>query len=303
MPKLKPTLRQLRVFESVADELSFTRASEKLHLSQPAVSIQVKQLEEGVGLPLFEHTRKRISLTEAGRIVYRCSKTIRNVLEDAGEQIDELMGIQRGRLDVTVTTTASYFASRILADFARTYQKIAISLDVTNRAGLLRQLDSNECDLAIMGEPPEGLDLESTAIMENPLVIIAAPDHPLAGRRRIPVEALGDQGFVFREPGSGTRAAILRVLEEKGVSIRITMEMTSNEAIKQTVQAGLGLGIVSRYTVELELETGRLVELDVRHFPLRRHWYLVRRRDKQLSPVARRFESRVLDLKDERTTA
>lgn len=298
MRKLRPTLRQLQVFESVADELSFTRASEKLHLSQPAVSIQVKQLEEGVGLPLFEHTRKQISLTEAGSIVYRLSKNIRNELEDAGEQIDELMGIQRGRLDVTVTTTASYFASRILADFARTYPDIAISLDVTNRENLLKQLDSNHCDLAIMGEPPEGLDLESTAIMENPLVLIAAPDHPLANRRRIPVEALGDQGFVFRERGSGTRAAILRVLEEKGMSIPITMEMTSNEAIKQTVQAGLGLGIVSRYTVELELETGRLVELDVRHFPLRRYWYLVRRRDKQLSPVAQRFESRVLDRGD-----
>lgn len=295
MRKLRPTLRQLQVFESVADELSFTRASEKLHLSQPAVSIQVKQLEEGVGLPLFEHTRKKISLTEAGSIIHRLSKTIRNELEDAAEQIDELMGLQRGRLDVTVTTTASYFTSRILADFARTYPDIAISLDVTNRENLLKQLDSNQCDLAIMGEPPEGLDLESTAIMENPLVLIASPDHPLANRRRIPVEALGDQGFVFREPGSGTRAAILRVLEEKGMSIPITMEMTSNEAIKQTVQAGLGLGIVSRYTVELELETGRLVELDVRHFPLRRYWYLVRRRDKQLSPVAQRFESRVLD--------
>ena len=295
MRKLRPTLRQLQVFESVADELSFTRASEKLHLSQPAVSIQVKQLEEGVGLPLFEHAGKKISLTEAGSIVYRLSKTIRNELEDAAEQIDEMMGIQRGRLDVTVTTTASYFTSRILADFARKYPNIAISLDVTNRENLLKQLDSNQCDLAIMGEPPEGLALESTAIMENPLVLIASPDHPLASRRRIPVEALGDQGFVFREPGSGTRAAILRVLEEKGMSIPITMEMTSNEAIKQTVQAGLGLGIVSRYTVELELETGRLVELDVRHFPLRRYWYLVRRRDKQLSPVAQRFESRVLD--------
>ena len=133
MPKLKPTLRQLRVFEAVADELSFTRASEKLHLSQPAVSIQVKQLEEGVGLPLFEHMSRRISLTEAGRIMYRCSQTIRSVLEDAGEQIDELRGIQRGRLDVTVATTASYFASRILAQFASHYPQIAVSLDVTNR--------------------------------------------------------------------------------------------------------------------------------------------------------------------------
>lgn len=295
MPKLKPTLRQLRVFESVADELSFTRASKKLHLSQPAVSIQVKQLEEGVGLPLFDHMRKKISLTEAGWIIYRCSQTIRSVLEDAGEQVDELMGIQRGKLEVTVATTASYFASRILARFAREYPQIAVSLDVTNREGLLQQLDTNQCDLVIMGEPPKDMSLESMPIMENPLVIIASPEHPLAGDRKIPVKVLGEHGFVFREPGSGTRAAIMRFLEGKGVSVQITMEMTSNEAIKQTVQAGLGLGIVSRHTVELELETGRLVELDVAHFPLRRYWYLVRNKEKQLSPVARRFESYVLD--------
>jgi DNA-binding transcriptional LysR family regulator len=295
MPNLKPTLRQLRVFETVADELSFTRASERLHLSQPAVSIQVKQLEEGVGLPLFEHTGKRISLTEAGGIIYRCSQTIRSVLEDAGEQIDELMGIQRGKLEITVATTASYFASRILAGFARSFPKIAISLDVTNREGLLHQLESNQCDLVIMGEPPKGRRLESTPIMENPLVIIASPGHPLAGRRRVPVREIGQQTFVFREPGSGTRAAIMRFFEKKGVPIQITMEMTSNEAIKQTVQAGLGLGIVSRHTVELELETGSLVELDVAHFPLRRSWYLVRRSDKPMSPVAQRFASFVLD--------
>ena len=295
MPTLKPTLRQLQVFESVADELSFTRASEKLHLSQPAVSIQVKQLEEGAGLPLFEHAGKKISLTEAGWILYRCSQSIRSVLEDAGEQLAELMGIQRGKLDITVATTASYFASRILAGFAHRFPQIAISLDVTNREGLLRQLELNQCDLVIMGEPPKGKRLNSVPIMENPLVIIAAPGHPLAGRQGIPVKKLGEQAFVFREPGSGTRAAIMRFLEEKGVSIQITMEMTSNEAIKQTVQAGLGLGIVSRHTVELELETGNLVELNVRHFPLKRYWYLVRRSDKQLSPVAQRFASYVLD--------
>ena len=295
MPKLKPTLRQLQVFETVVEELSFTRASERLHLSQPAVSIQVKQLEEGVGLKLFEHSGKRISLTEAGGIVYRCSQTIRSVLEDAGEQIDELMGIQRGKLEITVATTASYFASRILAGFARRFPQIAISLDVTNREGLLQQLESNQCDLVIMGEPPKGKRLNSTPIMENPLVIIASSGHPLAGRRKIPVREIGDQTFVFRVAGSGTRAAIMRFFEKKGVPIQITMEMTSNEAIKQTVQAGLGLGIVSRHTVKLELETGSLVELDVAHFPLKRFWYLVRRSDKQMSPVAQRFESYVLD--------
>jgi DNA-binding transcriptional LysR family regulator len=295
MPTLKPTLRQLQVFKSVADELSFTRASEKLHLSQPAVSIQVKQLEEGVGLPLFEHAGKRISLTEAGWIIYRCSQTIGGVLGDAGEQIDELMGIQRGKLDVTVATTASYFASRILAGFARSFPQIAISLDVTNREGLLQQLELNQCDLVIMGEPPKGKSLTSMPIMQNPLVIIASPGHPLAGRRGIPVKKLGEQTFVFREAGSGTRAAIMRFFEDKGVPIQITMEMTSNEAIKQTVQAGLGLGIVSRHTVELELKTGSLTELDVQNFPLKRFWYLVRRSDKELSPVAQRFASFVLD--------
>ena len=295
MPKLKPTLRQLHVFETVADELSFTRASERLHLSQPAVSIQVKQLEEGVGLPLFEHVGKRISLTEAGSILYNCSQTIRSVLEDTGEQIDELMGIQRGKLEITVATTASYFASRILAGFARRFPQIAISLDVTNREGLLHQLESNQCDLVIMGEPPKGKRLESTPIMANPLVIIASPGHPLVGRRRIPVKELGEQTFVFREPGSGTRAAIMRFFEKKNVPIQISLEMTSNEAIKQTVQAGLGLGIVSRHTVALELETGGLVELDVAHFPLKRFWYLVRRSDKPMSPVAQRFEAFVLD--------
>jgi DNA-binding transcriptional LysR family regulator len=302
MSRIKPTLRQLQVFESVADELSFTRASEKLHLSQPAVSIQVKHLEESVGLPLFEHAGKKISLTEAGWILYRCSQTIRGVLEDAGEQIDELMGIQRGKLDITVATTASYFASRILAGFARRFPQIAISLDVTNREALLRQLELNQCDLVIMGEPPRGKRLKSMPIMENPLVIIASPDHPFASRKKIPVKDLGEQTFVFRESGSGTRAAIMRFFDKKGIPIQITMEMTSNEAIKQTVQAGLGLGIVSLHTVELELETGSLVELDVAHFPLKRFWYLVRRADKQMSPVAQRFASYVLDPDNHRSS-
>lgn len=295
MPAFKPTLRQLQVFECVADELSFTRASEKLHLSQPAVSIQVKQLEESVGLPLFEHVARKISLTEAGSILHHCSQTVRSVLEDAGEQIDELKGIQRGKLEITVATTASYFASRILAGFARRFPQIAISLDVTNRAGLLHQLETNQCDLVIMGEPPKGKRLESTPIMQNPLVIVAPPGHPLADRKKVPVRELGAQSFVFREAGSGTRAAIMRFLEKKGVPIQISMEMTSNEAIKQAVQAGLGLGIVSRHTVQLELATGSLVELDVAHFPLKRYWYLVRRSDKQMSPVAQRFASYVLD--------
>ena len=295
MSNLKPTLRQLRVFEFVADELSFTRASQKLHLSQPAVSIQVKLLEEAVGLPLFEQMGKKISLTEAGEILYQCSRTISGVLEDTGEAIDELKGIQRGRLEISVATTASYFASRMLSGFAHSFPQIAISLDVTNRKGLLRQLDNNQCDLVIMGEPPKGRKLKATPIMANPLVVIASPSHPFARRDRIPVKALKDQEFVFREVGSGTRDAITRFFEAQNLSIQIAMEISSNEAIKQAVQAGLGLGIVSRHTVELELETRRLALLDVEHFPLQRYWYLVQRTSKQVSPVAQRFEAFVLD--------
>ena len=291
---LNLTFRQLKVFEAAARHLSYTRAAEELHLSQPGVSMQIKQLEEVVGLHLFEQIGKKMHLTSAGREIFAYSQSIGHLLDEAEVVIGELKGVQSGRLAISVATTASHFATRLLAAFSRRYEGVTISLDITNRASLRDQLENNEPDLVIMGQPPEGVDVESETFMENPLVMIAPPGHPLTAESNIPVKHFEDESFVVRESGSGTRSAIERSFAEHGVSFHTGIEMSSNEAIKQAVEAGLGLGIVSIHTLELELETARLVILDVEDFPIIRHWHIVQRSGKRLSPVAQVFKRFVL---------
>jgi DNA-binding transcriptional LysR family regulator len=283
------TLRQLEVFAAVARHLSYTRAAEELHLSQPAVSMQIRQLEEAAGLPLFEKLGKKINLTEAGREVFHYSQAIGRQLQELDQVVEALKGVRAGHLRISVATTANYFATRLLAAFSRRYPGTTFSLDVTNRKTLLDQLASNETDLVIMGKPPEELDLDATPFMQNPLVIIAPPQHPLAGEHAIPLQRLQDEVFVAREQQSGTRIAMERFFQERGMSLKTGMEMTSNSAIKHAVEAGLGLGIVSIHTLELELEAGRLVILDVEGFPIQRHWYVVTSTGKRLPPVAQAF--------------
>jgi len=292
---MKPTLHQLKIFCTVAENGSYSRAAEALHLTQPAVSIQVRQLETTVGLPLIEQMGKKIYLTEAGEAIFDCARAIASQLEDTAETIDQIKGIRRGRLRISVASTAGYFVTRLLAAFSDLYPEVAISLDVTNRASLLQQLDANERDLIIMGEPPSNRNLVSTPFMDNPLVLVAAPDHPLAQASGLTVADLANQTFVVREPGSGTRAAIERFFQARNVSVQFAMEMTSSEAIKQAVQAGLGLGIASAHTLELELETGRLVAVAAEGFPIMRQWYLVHRTGKRLSPSADLFQSFALE--------
>jgi DNA-binding transcriptional LysR family regulator len=205
-----------------------------------------------------------------------------------------MKGLGSGRLKVSVATTASYFATRLLAAFSKRYEGVAINLDVTNRESLRRQLEDNEPDLVIMGQPPEDIDVESRDFMENPLVMVAPADHPLAGEKNISLSHFAEEHFVVRETGSGTLGAIERFFKEHDVPFHTGIEMSSNEAIKQAVEAGLGLGIASIHTLELELETGRLVMLDVEDFPIRRHWYLVQRKGKRLSAVAQAFKDFVL---------
>lgn len=289
------TFRQLKVFESVARHLNFTRASEELHLTQPAVSMQIKQLEQSVDLPLFEHMGKKVFLTEAGKEMYHYSRSIAQLLDEADEVFEELKGVHRGHLAISVASTANYFATRLLAAFSKRHEHISFSLDVTNRKTLLNQLEANERDMVIMGKPPENMDLITEPFMENPLVVIAPPSHPLAGKMNTPLESLQQETFVVREQGSGTRIAMERFFSEHGISLTTGMEMSSNEAIKQAVEAGLGLGIVSIHTMELELELGRLSVLDIKSLPILRHWYLVHRKGKRLSPVAQAFRQFVLD--------
>ncbi|SES66256.1 DNA-binding transcriptional regulator, LysR family [Nitrosomonas marina] len=291
---LHVTIRQLTVFETVARHLSFSRAAEELYLSQPAVSMQIKQLEENISLPLFEQMGKQIHLTEAGNELYLYSRDILQRLADLEVALDELKGMERGKLNIAVVTTANYFAPHLLAKFCQRYSGVTVSLNVSNRESILKQLDENAVDLAIMGQPPDNLDITSQSFMENPLVVVAPTNHLLCRKQRISVKRLAQETFLVREPGSGTRSAMERFFQQHGVRINKGMETDTTEAIKQAVQAGMGLGIVSLHTVELELETQRLKVLDVQGFPIPRFWHVVIRKNKRLSALAQTFRDFLL---------
>ena len=289
------TIRQLQIFESVAQHLSYTRASEVLYLTQPAVSMQIKPLESIVGMPLFERMGKSLFLTEAGDELLIYARNISQQLTEVSDVLDELRGSKRGRLNIAVATTATSFSLKLLGEFYKRFPSANITLDVTNRASLLTHLANNTIDMVIMGQPPEGLDVEAVAFMENPLVVVAPKTHELVGKKNIPLKVLQQETFIMREHGSGTRIAMERFFDESGYSISSVMEMSSNEAINQAVEAGLGLGIVSRDTLELKLTLGQLVILDVDSFPIMRHWYLVHRKGKRFTALMSAFKNLVQD--------
>lgn len=289
------TFRQLRLLEAVARNSSFTRASEELHLTQPAVSTQIKQLEEEVGMPLFEQMGKKIFLTEAGKEMYEFSRTIAQQFRDIESMLDDMKGVKRGTLSLTVTSTGKYFAPYLLAEFIKHHPGTQVHLEVANREEIVSQLQENIPDMAIMGTPPENIELTAQAFMQNPLVIIARPDHPLAPTSRIPLSRLAQETFILRERGSGTRNAVERFFNERGVKLNTSMEMSRNEAIKHAVMAGLGLGIVSLHTLEFELELNRIAILSVEGFPVMKEWYLVHRSGKRMSPIAQAFHDFVLN--------
>jgi DNA-binding transcriptional LysR family regulator len=237
---------------------------------------------------------KKVFLTEAGQEMFNYARSIQQQLAEAEAIIEDLKGVKRGTLTLAVASTANYFAPRILAAFSDRYKNVTFSLDVTNRKGLLSHLSNNDTDAVIMGRPPKNIELEAEFFMENPLVAIAPVNHPLVGKRDIPIQTLLRETFIIREEGSGTRNAVERFFAEKGFEVATTMSMSSNEAIKQAVEAGLGLGIVSIHTLEMELELNRLAILDVESFPILRNWYIVHRKGKRLSPVAQAFKDFVL---------
>lgn len=288
------TLRQLQVFESAATNLNFSVTAKQLYLSQPAVSMQIKQLEENIGLPLFEQMGKKIFLTEAGRELFHYARGISQQLAEMETVFDEMKGLGHGKLTLSVVNTANYFTPQLLAKFCQRYPSINVNLLVANRDAVLKQLADNSTDLAILGQPPDGLDISAESFLDNPLVVIAAPSHPLAKLKRIKLAQLATETFLSREPGSGTRSAMERVFAQHKIQPHISMEMETNEAIKQAVQAGMGLGILSLHSIELELETKRLAMLNVEHFPLLRHWFVAHRSNKRLSSAALAFKEFLL---------
>lgn len=283
---IRLTLRQLDILEAVARCGSFSRASAELHLTQPAVSMQIKQLEESLGMPLFEHIGKRIHLTEAGRETLEASRAVNRELANLEHALADLQGLKGGSLTVSVASSASYLAARLVAAFRQAHPEVRVSLNAVNRETLLQHLAENSVDLVLMGRPPEGIDLEAQPFLDNPLVVIAAENHPLADMKDIPLQRLAEEPFVGREPGSGTRSAVEKFFEANGLTLKVAMEMNKNEAIKQAVEAGLGVGVVSLHG---ELATRHLRILDVQGFPLLRKWYLVQRQGKRLSPAAQAF--------------
>ena len=288
------TLRQLRVFEAVARHLSFSRAAEEMHLTQPAVSMQVKQLEEMVGLPLTEQIGKKVYLTAAGEEVARHARLVALQLREAEESLAAMKGVRGGALRIGVISTAKYFAPRLLTEFRAHHPGIELRLGVHNRETIVRQLADNEIDLAIMGRPPQEFETVAEAFAPHPLVIIAAADHALAGRKKLEPADLAAETFLIREPGSGTRMAMERYFAEVGFTPAATFEMSSTETIKQAVMAGMGISFISEHTIGLELSVGRLVQLPVRGTPVLREWYVVHRAEKQLLPIATSFRDFLL---------
>ncbi len=287
------TLHQLKVFEAAARHGSFTRAAEELFLTQPTVSMQIKQLTKSVGLPLFEQVGKRLYLTEAGRELYATCRQIFETIAQFEMKVADLKGLKQGQLRLAVITTAKYFIPRLLGPFCQRYPGIEISLQVTNHEGILERMTSNMDDLYIMSQVPEHLDVSYQQFLENPLVVLAPINHPLAKEKHISIQRLADEPFIMREPGSGTRRAVQKLFDQHEVHVKVKLELGSNEAIKHAIAGGLGISVLSRHT--LLPDTGDLTVLDVEHFPIKRDWYMVYPSGKQLSIVARTYSEYLLD--------
>jgi len=280
----------LRIFLTVARQGSFARAAEALHLSPPALSLQVKQLSETIGQPLFEQLGKKIYLTAAGRMLAEACTDIEQRLDRLSDDLAALQGVEKGSLKLAILTTVKYTVPKLLGGFCAAHPGIDVAMVVGNRENLLQRLANNQDDLYIMGQPPEHMTVVSEEFAQNPLVLVAPPEHPLVGQRAIAPTQLANEPFILREPGSGTRLTAERFFEAHGVTLKNRLEVGSNEAIKQTVAGGLGLAVLSTHTVTAELALGELAQLDVQGFPLIRQWHVVYPRGKRLSAAALAFK-------------
>jgi LysR family transcriptional regulator, low CO2-responsive transcriptional regulator len=288
------TLRQLKVFEAVARLLSFSRAAEELHLTQPAVSTQVAKLEEHAGNVLFEQFGKKIFLTPAGAELLQISRAIIQQFEAAENAMMQFKGVSGGKLNVGVISAGDYFFPRLLVEFASRHRGVTLNFTVHNREGLLTHIAENLTDLAIMVRPPTDLDTSNQAFAPHPYVIVAPPTHPLVGVPGIPLKRLMREPFVVREKASDTWHSMEDGFGRELEHINIAMEIRSTETIKQAVIAGMGVSFVSAHTISQELKAGSLSVLDVEGFPLMLNWYVVHRRTKRLPPVAQAFKDFLL---------
>ena len=290
------TLRQLRVFASVARHLSFARAAEELHLTPPAISMQVKELEEQVGLPLFDRSGRTVSLTTVGEYVLAHAKRVLAVMKDAEDMVARFRGLQGGELNVGMVTTANFFLPQLLALFRAEHPNVDVRLHVgNNREQLVRLMQNHDVELTVMGRPPKELATRAEPFAMHPHVLATALDHPFTRMERVPAAALAREGFIVREQGSGTRAALEEFMAEHRLGLQVTMEMASNEAIKQAVMAGMGVSLLSLHTIGLEVEHGLIATPEVEGLPVMRRWHVVHNLAKTLSPAAEAFRYFMLE--------
>ena len=282
-------LPQLAVFEASARLGSFTRAAEELHLAQPTVSTQMKKLTETVGLPLFEQIGKKIHLTPAGRTLCDGARELISMLARVDQSLAALRGLDRGRLRLAAATGSEYFAPRLLAAFAERHPAIEVTLEIHNRPHLIERLAANIDDLYIFANPPDEEEVVSQVILPNPIVAFARKDHPLARERAISVARLAREPFLAREPGSGTRMVADALFERHGVEPRVSMELSTNQAIREAILAGLGVSILPRYMLGIGNEPADLAVLDVAGLPVERPWQIVYPVGKQITPIAQAF--------------
>ncbi|WP_157271770.1 LysR family transcriptional regulator [Azohydromonas aeria] len=283
------TFRQLRLFLALVEHGSITAAARACHVTQPTVSMQLRELSDAVGLPLYEQIGKRLFLTAAGEALAETARAIEQEWAAFGQRIDAMQGLTRGQLRVAVVSTAKYFVPRILGSFCTAHPDIDVTLEIHNRDGVVARLRDNRDDLYIMSMPPSDIELEQHAFLPNPLVLIAPEGHRLAGRAGLPLAELAGERFILRERGSGTRLACDAHFARLGFEPRVRLELGSNEAIKQAVAGGLGLSVISRHALTAHLEDEQLAVLDVQDFPVLCSWSTLYPRGKRLSPVATVF--------------
>ena len=289
------TFKQIQTFMEVARQRSVSKAAERLFVTQPAVSMQIRQLEDAFGLALVEPLGRNIQLTAAGEDFLTYATTAMGKFKDLEAMMAEHVGLRRGRIDLAVVSTSKYFIPMLLVRFNRLHTGIDVQLKIDNRENVLGLLARSEADLVVMGRAPSHLDCEATPFATNPLVMVAPPDHPLARRKNLPFSALGEYGFVVREEGSGTLAAMQHLFEANHTPLKVIMGMPSNETIKQAVMAGMGLSFLSMRTIRHELASGHLALLDVQGLPQINHWYVTHLSSKKLSPAAKAFKEFLIE--------
>ena len=293
MPRRRITFRQLETFSVVARLASFTRAAEALHLTQPAVSIQIRQIAETIGLPLFEQTGREIALTPAGEELLAAVRNLDDVWNRFESAIDELKGMKRGKLRVALVTTAKYFLPRMLGAFCQRYPEIELELEITNRQKVIERLRANQDDLYVMSYPPDDVDIVSHTFLDNQYVVLAPTSHWAVGKA-LTLQDLAGEPFLLRETGSGSRHVIDQHTQRSGIRLKVRLSLASNEAIRELVASGMGLSVLSRHALGEHLERDGLAILDVAGFPLTQPWSVVHLRSKLLSLPAEAFLDQLL---------